>query len=722
MKAVLCTVRRDLSVFSAKMRTNDGRRRKTRHSTKGKKRGSYKKNLGNDLKRALEIVKAGASYREAETITKVPKTTISRAWKEFQEQENGNRKDIKNFVQQRPAAHSHPVILTEEEEEVVEKYCLWQFDRGMGLSRKQVKAIIREIRQRAVDKGERRQSINCETGPSKKYMKGFYKRHPKLSDRRAETVDRGRINMANKDTINEYFKTLKTVLIETGVADVDENNEITQQHADRIYLADETGWGAEKKAKKVVGRKGASHAHVRKPSDESHKTLMLAVCGNGDVLKPLIILEKSFPMLQEEEAEFLPEQTLFSKTENGSMEKELFVEWLKYSVVPHKQRVNPNQKSILIVDNHGSRFSAEAIDLCVDNGIEVICYPGHLTHILQGPDVVLNKPLKTNVDAMIQNNMLLTGNSLISRLEFINIVDNAISVICTKELVLKSFSATGVLPFNPEKIDLSQFPSSLANATPISESPVQATCSTCRVANVQLHPLVKQGCIPKKLADVFMYTAPSGKPRSRAKTVEKARIVTSEEVRAEIISSQKRKRAGQKKKSATAPKRKKPSDAVSKKPPKKTRKFKEMVLEESDSDSESEVSSVAPFSDSEESGLEDDAGLEKTAVDETADINFTIAESTHDAVELDIREVPLGRWVKICYDGAWFLGITTEKKECSKTGAVDVKVRCFEVPIVNMNEPMELEEVGRSIWYKKVYDTKIVPSLVVIKRKHLYCI
>ena len=107
--------------------------------------------------------------------------------------------------------------------------------------------------------------------------------------------------------------------------------------------------------------------------------------------------------------------------------------------------------------------------------------PIELRYFVKGPDVVLNKPLKTNVESMIQNNMLLTGNSLIPRLEFTNIIDNAIRETCTKELVLKAFSATGVLPFNPEKIDLIQFPSSLANNTPIPESPVQATCSTCRV-------------------------------------------------------------------------------------------------------------------------------------------------------------------------------------------------------------------------------------------------
>ena len=101
-------------------------------------------------------------------------------------------------------------------------------------------------------------------------------------------------------------------------------------------------------------------------------------------------------MLDDEDAEFLPEETLFSKTENGLMEKELFVEWLKHSVVPHKMKVNPDGKSLLILANHGSRFSTEAIDLCIANRIEILCYPGHLTHILQGPDVVLNKPLKNN--------------------------------------------------------------------------------------------------------------------------------------------------------------------------------------------------------------------------------------------------------------------------------------------------------------------------------------
>ena len=64
-----------------------------------------------------------------------------------------------------------------------------------------------------------------------------------------------------------------------------------------------------------------------------------------------------------------------------------------------------------------------------------------------------------------------------------------------------------------------------------SDTPVKATCSSCRSADVELHPLVKQGIIPKRLAEVFTYTPPPNKTKSKSKIVKAARIVTSEEVK-----------------------------------------------------------------------------------------------------------------------------------------------------------------------------------------------
>ena len=130
----------------------------------------------------------------------------------------------------------------------------------------------------------------------------------------------------------------------------------------------------------------------------------------------------------------------------GSMDKELFAEWLEKSVIPHKTQVNSDAVSYLIVDNHGSRFNIRAIDLCKANKIEMLCYPGHLTHILQGPDAVLNKPISTRVENFISNNSLLSGNSDMSRVAIIAVIQEAVVSVCTKENIYMAFSATGIIP------------------------------------------------------------------------------------------------------------------------------------------------------------------------------------------------------------------------------------------------------------------------------------
>ena len=84
-------------------------------------------------------------------------------------------------------------------------------------------------------------------------------------------------------------------------------------------------------------------------------------------------------------------------------------------------------------------------------------YPGYLTHILQGPDVVLNKPINTEIENILQKNQILSGNTDLTGIVFIATVDHAVKKVCTLELVQKAFGATGVIPFNPAKIEFNEF-------------------------------------------------------------------------------------------------------------------------------------------------------------------------------------------------------------------------------------------------------------------------
>ena len=84
----------------------------------------------------------------------------------------------------------------------------------------------------------------------------------------------------------------------------------------------------------------------------------------------------------------------------------------------------------------------------------MLCYPGNLTHILQVSDVVLNIPISSVVNKMIHNKPIISGTSDISRIAFMAIIDHAVKTVCTKKNFLKAFSAAGVIPYNPDKIDL----------------------------------------------------------------------------------------------------------------------------------------------------------------------------------------------------------------------------------------------------------------------------
>ena len=91
----------------------------------------------------------------------------------------------------------------------------------------------------------------------------------------------------------------------------------------------------------------------------------------------------------------------------------------------------------------------------------------------------------------------LTSN--LTCIAFMAIIDHAVKEVCTKEMVKKSFSVTGIIPFNPNKIDLSAFPSSSAGIE-CTDSPIKVTCSSCRARNVELHPAPsthKARCYPK---------------------------------------------------------------------------------------------------------------------------------------------------------------------------------------------------------------------------------
>ena len=87
--------------------------------------------------------------------------------------------------------------------------------------------------------------------PISKVYEGILNRHPEISRRISEKVDRDRINMASKKTITNYFNLLLETLVKNEIIELDEKGNPLPDAMIKgtIYLADETGWGADTKKK-----------------------------------------------------------------------------------------------------------------------------------------------------------------------------------------------------------------------------------------------------------------------------------------------------------------------------------------------------------------------------------------------------------------------------------------------------------------------------------------
>ena len=98
----------------------------------------------------------------------------------------------------------HPTKLTPEEESSLKNSIFYMASHAFPLNIKQIKGfawpiLIRSGREKQFKEG----------GPTEKWWRGFKKRHPDLSLRTLNSLDRGQSRMANENVVKSHFNTLK---------------------------------------------------------------------------------------------------------------------------------------------------------------------------------------------------------------------------------------------------------------------------------------------------------------------------------------------------------------------------------------------------------------------------------------------------------------------------------------------------------------------------------
>nr|CAI5843850.1 unnamed protein product [Callosobruchus analis] len=201
----------------------------------------------------------------------------------------------------------------------------------------------------------------------KDWFRGFLSRNSEISLRTPEATSLSRTTSFNKKNVVDFFTNLKTV------------REKYNFEPQNIYNCDETGCTTVQECPKVVASKKSKQVGQVTSADRG-TTVTLCFAVNG------------------------PQGSSGDAYPSGWMTTKSFVKFLehfaKYAHASESNRV------LLILDNHESHVSIDAISFAKSHWITLLTIPPHCSNKLQPLDIAVYSPFKNKYNSVMSNWML----------------------------------------------------------------------------------------------------------------------------------------------------------------------------------------------------------------------------------------------------------------------------------------------------------------------------
>jgi len=212
---------------------------------------------------------------------------------------------------------------------------------------------------------------------------------------------------------------------------------------------------------KVVIPASCREGYVIDVTAPFHMTIGCCIFADGTSFKPLVILPlTNFPKNVPDE---MVNAYAWSGQDAGWITAEIFNSYIQKVYIPelNKKRAaekKPDARALLFVDGHSSRRDPATLELLRAANVDVITFVAHASHLLQPLDRWLFLLFKSQLSTLRRS--LRNASRPDQRLAMLDAVQRAIHNATMPQDIIKSFSLSGLYPFNPDAV----FP--VDNATP----------------------------------------------------------------------------------------------------------------------------------------------------------------------------------------------------------------------------------------------------------------
>ena len=266
----------------------------------------------------------------------------------------------------------------------------------------------------------------------------FLKRRPELRAKMGTKIDTLRLKNTTPEKLRPWFDTLQALIRRIGVKPL------------TIWNVDETGIALGVcNSHTVLGTTATTKSYMQTPENREWVSIIECVSAIGKKIKPVVIFRgKSL-----QSSWFTPDKVpdfLYTSSENGWTSNAIAVEWLRRVFLPE---TNTNgAPRLLLLDNHGSHITVQFMKICWENNVTVFYLIPHSSHILQPLDLCPFSVVKSRYRDEISNLAALADEIAVKKNLFIEVYNKARNEGMTEYNIRAGWSATGIYPWDPQKV------------------------------------------------------------------------------------------------------------------------------------------------------------------------------------------------------------------------------------------------------------------------------